>query len=100
LDGAGRSRLLRAYRKSARRLLFLDYDGTLAPIVLRPEDAAPNPGLLDLLRSLAAESKNTVVIISGRDRWTLQSWLGEVGADLVAEHGAQIRRAGDTRWKR
>ena len=100
LDGAGRARLLRAYRKSSRRLIFLDYDGTLAPIALRPEDAAPNPGLLDQLRSLEAEAKNTVVIISGRDRWTLQSWLGEVGADLVAEHGAQIRRAGSTRWRR
>ena len=39
-----------------------------------------------------------MVIISGRDRETLEEWFGKTGADLVAEHGAQIRRATNQNW--
>ena len=100
LDEAGLELLLEAYRSTNRRLLLLDYDGTMVPFAARPEEAAPDEELLTLLVRLVKDKKNTVVIISGRDLETLQDWLGEIGADLVAEHGAQIRRPGDTKWTR
>ena len=100
LDEAGLELLLEAYRSTNRRLLLLDYDGTMVPFAARPEEAAPDEELITLLVRLVKDKKNTVVIISGRDRETLQDWLGEIGADLVAEHGAQIRRPGDTKWTR
>jgi trehalose 6-phosphate synthase/phosphatase len=99
LTGELRERLLRAYRSSERRLLFLDYDGTMVPFAPRPEDAAPDEALLLELKTLCADSKNTVVVISGRDRDTLEAWLGGVGAALVAEHGAAIRRVAEARWR-
>lgn len=99
LTGELRERLLRAYRSSERRLLFLDYDGTLVPFAPRPEDAAPDEPLLVDLKALCADPKNRVVVISGRDRETLEAWLGEVGAALVAEHGAAIRRLPDSSWR-
>ena len=34
-----------AYRQSARRLLLLDYDGTLVPLASRPHEAAPENDL-------------------------------------------------------
>jgi trehalose 6-phosphate synthase/phosphatase len=40
-----------------------------------------------------------MVIISGRDAETLDRWLGVVGMDLVAEHGAMIRRADQKQWE-
>ncbi|MFQ5943210.1 MAG: bifunctional alpha,alpha-trehalose-phosphate synthase (UDP-forming)/trehalose-phosphatase [Anaerolineales bacterium] len=98
LDKAGIELLLQAYRSTKQRLLLLDYDGTMVPFVARPEDAAPDEELMDLLKRLAEDEKNTLVIISGRDRETLQAWLGGIGADLVAEHGAQIQRAAETQW--
>ena len=98
LDTAGVELLLQAYRSTNQRLLLLDYDGTMVPFAARPKDAAPDEELTALLKQLVQDKKNTVVIISGRDRETLQEWLGETGVDLVAEHGAQIRRAVDKRW--
>jgi trehalose 6-phosphate synthase/phosphatase len=98
LDTAGVELLLQAYRSTHQRLLLLDYDGTMVPFAPRPEDAAPDEELVDLLKALVDDDKNTVVIISGRDRETLQDWLGGIGADLVAEHGAQIRLAAEENW--
>ncbi len=98
LDTAGVELLLQAYRSTNQRLLLLDYDGTMVPFAARPIDAAPDAELLELLKALVDDDKNTVVIISGRDRGTLQEWLADTGADLVAEHGALIRRAADKKW--
>ena len=100
LDIAARQLLTEDYRSTVRRVLFLDYDGTIVPFTARPEDAAPDSALIEQLKALSSDSKNTVVIVSGRDRETLESWLGDVGADLVAEHGAQIKRVNDTDWSR
>jgi trehalose 6-phosphate synthase/phosphatase len=43
------------------------------------------------LQCLSRDPGNTVVIISGRDRSTLEDWLGCIGAALVAEHGGWIK---------
>jgi trehalose 6-phosphate synthase/phosphatase len=91
LDSDLGSRLISGYAGAQRRLLLLDYDGTLAPFVERPECAAPAPELLNTLRGLATDQRNQVVIVSGRDRESLDDWLGELPVRLVAEHGAWVR---------
>lgn len=48
-----------------RALVALDYDGTLAPIVPRPEDAVAQPGIADALTALATRGVQ-VAIITGR----------------------------------
>jgi len=96
------------YRRSGRRLLFLDYDGTLVGFKGMPAEAGPDDEVLGLLKGLSGDPANTVVIISGRDKGTLEAWLGDVGCSLVAEHGGWFRSTGgdwespavsDTRWK-
>jgi trehalose 6-phosphate synthase/phosphatase len=87
------------YRVSRSRLLFLDYDGTLTPLVRDPSMAKPDGELSALLRRLASDRKNTVVITSGRDRRTLEAWLGEIPLGFVAEHGAWLRMLGQD-WQR
>ncbi|HEX15863.1 MAG: bifunctional alpha,alpha-trehalose-phosphate synthase (UDP-forming)/trehalose-phosphatase [Deltaproteobacteria bacterium] len=91
LTPALRAKLLEDYRGAKRRLLFLDYDGTLVPFSSRPEMAAPPPELLEVLRKLGVQRGNEVVIISGRDRGTLERWFGSLPVSLVAEHGAWIK---------
>jgi len=86
--------LIRDYRSAGRRLLLLDYDGTLVPLEARPERAAPDRRLLGLLERLASDSANELVVLSGRDRHTLEGWLGHLGIALVAEHGGWTRRPG------
>jgi trehalose 6-phosphate synthase/phosphatase len=91
LTPQARQHLVADYHSSRRRLLLLDYDGTLIPFFPRPEGAQPTENLLALLTGLAADSKNEVVIISGRCRNTLESWLGSIDLGLVAEHGAWLK---------
>ena len=91
--------LLKNYKGASKRLLLLDYDGTLVPFAPTPSGAEPDTELLHLLKALAEDQKNTLVAISGRDADTLEKWLGEVGIDLVAEHGAHIRFTGQQDWE-
>jgi trehalose 6-phosphate synthase/phosphatase len=84
-------KLIQEFTMSRRRLLLLDYDGSLVPFAEDPHLAAPNPQLLKILRGLLEQSETDVVLISGRDRDTLQSWFGMLPLILVAEHGAWIK---------
>jgi trehalose 6-phosphate synthase/phosphatase len=84
-------RLLSDYHKARRRLLLLDYDGTLIPFFDRPEKARPGDGLLELLENLAANPKNEVVLLSGRDKETLEEWFHTIDLSLIAEHGVWLK---------
>ncbi len=90
--------LTQDYRKSGKCLFLLDYDGTLVGFRGKPAEAGPDCEIINLLRSLSQNPNNTVVIISGRDRTTLEDWLGDLGTALVAEHGGWIRR-GARKWQ-
>lgn len=80
-------RLVEAYERAERRALLLDYDGTLMPFSDDPARVAPDERLLELLARLGSTKGTDVVVVSGRDRATLESWLGAAPIDLVAEHG-------------
>ncbi len=84
--------IARRYHRASRRIIFLDYDGTLVPFASVPEAALPDERVLARLRHLAADPLNTVVIISGRKREFLDRWFGDLPLHLVAEHGAFVRR--------
>lgn len=94
LDPVQAERVEVKYCYAGKRLLLLDYDGTLVPFHNRPEAAIPDPQLIQLLQHLAEDDANRLVVISGRDRHTLGDWMGEVPLDLIAEHGAWHRTAG------
>jgi trehalose 6-phosphate synthase/phosphatase len=82
------------YNKADKRLIMLDYDGTLSPFRSRPDSARPTAELLDLLSRLNSDPKNKVVISSGRDRHTLDKWLGHLSVGLASEHGAFYKEEG------
>jgi trehalose 6-phosphate synthase/phosphatase len=91
LDNTDRKQLLQTYSASKKRLFLLDYDGTLVPFYSLPGQARPDKRILDMLQKLCADPANTVYVISGRDGYTLEQWLGFLPVNLVAEHGARIR---------
>ena len=93
-----RTKLFHAYAASKRRLIFLDYDGTLVPFVRRPSLAFPSAPVLSVLGKLSSDKRNTLVLISGRDRGTLLDWFGSFPIALAAEHGFWLRDP-DTEWK-
>ncbi|MDD6210718.1 MAG: bifunctional alpha,alpha-trehalose-phosphate synthase (UDP-forming)/trehalose-phosphatase [Bacteroidales bacterium] len=82
------------YQQAGQRLILLDYDGTLAVLQARPEDARPTTELISFLRQLSQDPANHVVINSGRDHTTLEKWLGALPVSLVAEHGAFYKENG------
>ncbi len=86
--------IVAAYRGSRRSLFLLDYDGTLREFVGQPEAAMPDSDLCRMLARLSGRDGNELVIISGRDRRTLENWLGDLDVHLVAEHGNWHRRRG------
>ncbi len=89
-----------AFDAATRRLLLLDYDGTLTDIKPRPQDAAPTPPLLRLLRQLADLPDTTTAIVSGRSRADIERWFGDIaGLGLAVEHGALVREPGATEWE-
>ncbi len=91
-------KLINDYVKSNERLIFLDYDGTLVPFEQKPEQAEPNNQVINMLKGLTHEPKNEVIIISGRDKDTLDQWFGNLNLGLVAEHGAWVKEKGKT-WE-
>ncbi len=99
LTPAARLEILERYENSRRRLFFLDYDGTLTPLVRHPGLAELDDSKRALLRALASEPKNSIVVASGRERQTLEDWLGALAIGLVAEHGAWLKFAGHD-WRR
>ena len=80
-------KIINDYKKAASRILFLDYDGTLVGFHRIPESAVPDEELYGILDKLSADSKNKVVLISGRDKVTFASWFGDKNYTLIVEHG-------------
>lgn len=68
--------------------VFLDYDGTLAPIVLRPEHARLSVGMRESLGALAASWPTFVV--SGRDLGDVRRLVGIDGIAYAGSHGFDI----------
>ncbi len=98
LDDEIRSKLIRDFRKAKKKIIFLDYDGTLVPFCDEPENASPDGELINILKSLCGAAGTQVAIISGRDTETLDRWFWDVNAGLVAEHGVWIKKRGK-KWK-
>lgn len=83
---------------SERILLFLDYDGTLFPIVRVPQMAKPDRPLLNLLAALSSQDLFEIHILSGRGMETMEEWFPFTQIHLHAEHGAISRPAGSDQW--
>ena len=91
LDEYTRRNLYDAYRSSKKRLILLDYDGTLVSFSSKPEMAVPGPELLELIQSLSASSANDVFLVSGRNKEFLEQHFGALPVNLIAEHGASYK---------
>lgn len=75
-----------------RPALFLDYDGTLTPIVDRPELAVLSPRAREVVDAVAR--RLPVAVISGRDRADVARLVGIDSLTVAGSHGFDIRVAG------
>ena len=91
LDEPTKRNIFDRYRNSKKRLIFLDYDGTLVQYFPLPLQASPSEHLLGLLDKLSRSGQNEIFIISGRDADSLENWMGSLPLNFIAEHGARIK---------
>lgn len=75
--------------------VFVDYDGTLTPIVERPEDARLAGETRDLLERL--KDRCTLVVVSGRDLEDVRRMVGIDGLAYAGSHGLDIVAADGSR---
>jgi trehalose 6-phosphate synthase/phosphatase len=87
--------IIRNFKHAGRKILFLDYDGTLVPFVTDPKTIKPNSGLKEVITKLSNCPDTDLVVISGRDKTTLQNWFGELNVALIAEHGVWNKEKGN-----
>jgi len=78
-----------ALRGEKRPVFFLDYDGTLTPIVSRPDLAVISTQMRDTLKALM--QKYTVAVVSGRMREDVEKLVGIEGIFYAGSHGFDIK---------
>lgn len=82
--------------QSSRILLMLDFDGTLAAIVPRPEDARVPAATMETLHALQRCPRVTMAAISGRGVRDVRRLLGLEGVHYFGSHGRERIRAGSS----
>ena len=75
-------------------LIACDFDGTLSPIVPRPEDAYILPECADALRHLTGQPGYAVAIVSGRTLEDVRERVGLPNAIYSGNHGIEIAAPG------
>jgi trehalose 6-phosphate phosphatase len=74
--------------------LFLDLDGTLAPIAARPQDVRPDPRRTNLMERLGQALEGRLAVVSGRTLADVDRILEGRVTSVAAVHGL-VRRAAD-----
>ncbi|KAF9573378.1 hypothetical protein EC968_008648 [Mortierella alpina] len=96
--------ILPEFRAAKRRLLLLDYDGTLLPYErntpVRSKGKTSREDMVKIVAELAKDPKNIVYIMSGRTREGLDKVFGSIGnIGLCAEGGCFLKLAGSSTWE-
>jgi trehalose 6-phosphate phosphatase len=82
--------VVRQVKEATQILLFLDYDGTLTPIVARPEMAVLSSQAREILKRISHHSLFKLAIISGRSLSEIKALLGLANITYAGNHGLEI----------
>ncbi len=109
ITGKIRKKISEKYNKSQKRILFLNYDGTLVGFKENPKHSKPTEDLTDILDKLAADPSNEIIIVSGRDKKAFDNWFSNKNYTFIADYGATMKKPNgdwqemaqiDTEWKK
>jgi trehalose 6-phosphate phosphatase len=79
-------------------VLLLDYDGTLAPFCLNPQQALPYPGVTAILQEIIVNSRTRVIIMTGRNADEVIPLLSvHPSPEIWGCHGSERLRPDGTR---
>mmetsp|Transcript_43788 Transcript_43788/g.64314 ORF Transcript_43788/g.64314 Transcript_43788/m.64314 type:complete len:1235 (+) Transcript_43788:138-3842(+) len=106
----------KSYKNTRSRLILLDYGGTIVGndnldslsrymmVKRRCASSLPTDGLVSTLTELCSDKRNTVFVVSGKERHSLSKTLGHIPhLGLAAEHGMFIswptsKTTGKRKW--
>lgn len=92
--------VISAYSRSRKRIIVLDYESTLLEEAHQLSTLAPpKPFVKRIIESLAADKKNTILLVSAHDRGVVSSWLNDRRIGVVAESGYYYRLPHATEWQ-
>ena len=102
-DGLEFKAVAKAYKISSRRLILFDYGGTITSnenldnlsrfrmVKTRSHHSEPTAEMINTIQELCKDKKNTVFVVSGKERHSLITTLGHIpNLGLAAEHGMYI----------
>jgi trehalose 6-phosphate synthase/phosphatase len=89
--------IIKRYLKTKKRIIFLDYDGTLVGFKSNIAQAYPDKELFAIIDKLSEDPANELVLISGRKHENLDEWFGDKNMYLIAEHGSWFKQQ-NTSW--
>ncbi|MBS1522897.1 MAG: bifunctional alpha,alpha-trehalose-phosphate synthase (UDP-forming)/trehalose-phosphatase [Bacteroidetes bacterium] len=92
IGSATEQSIISRYAKTQKRIIFLDYDGTLVEFKPIIDQAAPDEDLYTIINQLTEDPANHVVLISGRKHDILGEWFANNDIDMIAEHGAWFKK--------
>jgi trehalose 6-phosphate synthase/phosphatase len=87
--------VMKDYIKAKKRLVFFDYDGTLAGFHNDPQKASPDEELYKLLDDISSQPNTDMYLISGRDKETFAKWFLPNKYNMIVEHGVWISQGGE-----
>ncbi|HEY4323361.1 MAG TPA: bifunctional alpha,alpha-trehalose-phosphate synthase (UDP-forming)/trehalose-phosphatase [Mucilaginibacter sp.] len=90
-SGATAQSIINRYLNTSKRIIFLDYDGTLVGFNSNIDQASPDPELYNIINDLSSDPVNDLVLISGRKHENLDKWFGTSDLYLIAEHGSWFK---------
>lgn len=86
--------VIESYRQGSRRLIILGLLGTLIDYSSFKDMQPMADALWKDMLALASDSRNTVVVVSGRERALVSQWLGDLPVWIVAENSIYYRLGG------
>lgn len=97
MEGKTEAEISGKFKTAGKRLVLLDYDGTLVNHTRVPGMAKLPENTAGLLRKLAKDPKTDLFIITGRGNADIDRFLDHLDINIIAEHGAIIKK--DGKWE-
>lgn len=91
--------ITRQYKKSDRRVFFVDFSGTMVNLEGDINKRKHNEELLTLLSEISSNKKTDIVLLAGMEKEKLGDLFSSGNYTLIAEHGLWIKEPGDD-WER
>ena len=90
IESAGSGRFFGVLAAAQRRVLMLDYDGTMAPFTRDRRRASPYPNVSELLSEIMTSCATRLIIVSGRSAREIPRLLGiQPLPEIWGSHGVE-----------